>query len=125
MINELAIQKVLNSCADTYLHLFNEFVQSETINNREDVVRAYDDWVSGYAEPNYYNNLYITPDYNNLYITPEINIEYDEDEKQYIVFGYMNIDYNNDVYEIELYDSYAGIYEEYPNNIYKFINKIK
>lgn len=116
MINELAVQNVLNSYADKYLRLFNEFVQRETINNRKDVVRAYDDWVAGYAQPDYYNNLYITP---------EINIQYDDDEQQYIVFGYMNIDYNNDVYEIELYDSYAGIYEEYPNNIYKFINKIK
>lgn len=116
MINELTIQNVLNTFADTYIHLFDEFVQRETIKNSQDVVRAYDDWVAGYVLPAYYNNLYITP---------EINIEYDEDEQDFIVFCYMNIDYNNDVYEIELYDSYAGIYEEYPNNIYRFINKYR
>lgn len=116
MINELAIQNVLNSCADKYIHLFVEFVQRETIKNSQDVVRAYEDWVAGYPQSDYYNNLYLSP---------EINIEYDEDEQEYIVFGYMNIDYNNDVYEIELYNSYAGIYEEYPNNIYRFINKYR
>lgn len=116
MINELAIQNVLNSSADTYIHLFDEFVQNEIIKNRQDVVRAYDDWVVGYAQTDYYNNLYLSA---------KINIEYDEDEEEYVVFGYMNINYNNNTYEIELYDSYAGIYEEYPNNIYKFINKIK
>ena len=117
MINELAIQNVLNSYADKYIHLFVDFAQRETIKNSQDVVRAYfDDWLAGYPQPDYYNNLYITP---------KINIQYDDDEQQYIVFGYMNINYNDDVYEIELYDSYAGIYEEYPNNIYRFINKYR
>lgn len=116
MINELDYQNVLNSYADIYIHLFNEFVQRQTIKNRQDAIKAYHNWVAGYTQADYYNNLYLSP---------EINIEYDEDEQQFIVFGYMNINYNNDVYEIELYDSYAGIYEEYPNNIYKFINKIK
>ena len=51
----------------------------------------------------------------------EINIEYDEDEEEYVVFGYMNIDYNNNTYEIELYDSYSGIYEEYPREINEFV----
>ena len=116
MINELAIQNVLNSSAVSYIQLFDEFVQRETIKNHKDVVRAYEDWVAEYTQYYYYNNLYLSP---------EINIEYDEDEQEYIVFGYMNIDYNNNTYEIELYDSYAGIYEEYPNNIYRFINKYR
>lgn len=116
MINELAIQNILNSYADKYLRLFDEFVQRETIKNRQDVVRAYDDWVAGYAQPDYYNNLYLSP---------EINIQYDDDEQQYIVFGYMNIDYNNNTYEIELYDSYAGFYEEYPWKINEFVYNLK
>lgn len=116
MINELAIQNVLNSSADTYIHLFDEFVQRETIKNRKDVVRAYDDWVVGYAQTDYYNNIYLSA---------KINIEYDEDEEEYVVFGYMNIDYNNNTYEIELYDSYGGIYEEYPWKINEFVYNLK
>ena len=37
----------------------------------------------------------------------------------------MNIDYNNNTYEIELYDSYAGIYEEYPWKINEFVYNLK
>lgn len=115
MINKLSIQNVLNTCADTYLHLFDKYVSSETLKNRQDVVRGYDDWVAGYSKPDCFEDLYVTP---------EINIEYDYDLEQYIVFGYMNINYNNDIYEIELYDSNHGLYEEYPFEIIGLAGKL-
>lgn len=110
----LEFQRLLNTYADTYLDLFNEFVSRENINNDKDVERAYAEWIEGYAQSDYYEGAYLSPN---------ITIEY-QDEDGYVVFGYLVTNYKHELYEIPIYDSVAGLYEEYPFKIMALADKL-
>lgn len=103
----LEFEELLNTYADTYLDLFNEFVSREKITNDKDVEIAYTEWFEGYAQPDYYDGVYLSP---------SITIEYQDDDG-YVVFGCLVINYEHKLYEIPIYDSVAGHYEEYPLKI--------
>lgn len=110
----LKFEQLLNAYADTYLHLFNEFVSREKIKNNKDVEIAYTEWIEGYAQLDYYEDVYLYP---------VISIEY-TDSDGYVVFGDLVINYKRKLYEINMYDSVAGHYEEYPFEIKVLADKL-
>lgn len=110
----LEFERLLNNYADEYLNLFEEFKHHETIKNNKDAERACIKWLERYAHQDYYDGVYLSPD---------ISIEYMDDDG-YVVFGYLVINYKCKLYEIAIYDSVAGHYEEYPFKIIALADKL-